>query len=58
MLTEATQLDGMYQLQLPVNKEPESLISEKVSGDQWHVRLGHLHSKAVRDLASRNAISP
>lgn len=46
-----------YKLPLRINNSAHALLGERVSSDVWHSRLGHLNSRAVHDLISRNIIS-
>lgn len=57
LIAEGREADGLYQLPLFINKNPEALAVTRATGDRWHERLGHLNSRAIKQLAARNLIS-
>lgn len=38
------------------NKRHQALSTEKILGDLWHARLGHLNERSIRNLVNKSII--
>lgn len=47
---------GLYELPVQIKRMEHVLNLASVSHNLWHLRLGHLHSKAVTDLVASGKI--
>lgn len=56
MLLEGNQENGLYQLPVKISRGPAALLGERTSNKIWHFWLGHLHQKAVDQLARKKVI--